>query len=301
MWCNVRIRAVLVGFAIIGAILAWASGVQAKPAQEGAFLTEYAGSVDEIIQQVEANRLVALRYAKHFRMDPASVLVYFQNELSLATLDTAGAMKVYLIGDSSKIVVETREFRKGTRVFVDRQGVPLLEFGTGNPLGTSIEPAKPVKDQIEDASKPKSEQNAANNATQVAQAQPQQGPTTPPAPTPQDVSPSPAVIPVDATTPPVTTPTASPTVVASTLPGDTGPINPEISHSRSSNWMIPLGLAGIAIALTGGGGSTSSPPTNGTNNRPPPINVVPEPLSLVMMGSGLAALAGGAWRKRRRK
>ena len=294
--CKVRLRAVLVGFAVVGALLGSALGTQAKPAQQGAFLTEYAGSVQEVIQQVEANRLVALRYAKHFRMDPASVLVYFRTELSLATLDESASLVVYFIGDSSRIDNETRAFKKGAKVFVDRQGVPILEFGTGNPLGTSIEPASPA-DQLRNPS-PTQETPGPTQAAQPAQPQP--GPTNP------------VISPTDTTTPGITTPnisplapptpspTASPAVIASTPPaGDGGPLIPEISHSRSSNWLVPLGLAGALAALAGGGGSSGSsgspedPRTDGNG-------VVPEPASMTMMATGLAAFASGILYRRRK-
>ena len=276
-----RTRALLVGLAVIGAILVSVSGVQAKPVQEGAFLTEYAAGVDEVIQQVEANRLVALRYAKHFRMDPASVLVYFRNELSLATLDDAAAMMVYSIGDSSRIVSNNREFKRGAKVFVDRHGVPILEYGTGNPLGTSIQPVEQVKDE----SAPKPQESSTNGVVQAAdQSPPQQGLTTP---APQNAQP--VIVPTNSITPPVTAPPA----------GEAGPIIPEITHPRSSNWLLPLELAGAVAAVAGGSGSSSSaiPPGGGRTNA-----AVPEPVSMTVMASGLSAFAGGIlWKKRRRR
>lgn len=295
--CKVRLRAVLVGFAVVGALLGSALGTQAKPAQQSAFLTEYAGSVQEVIQQVEANRLVALRYAKHFRMDPASVLVYFRNELSLATLDESASLVVYFIGDSSQIDNETRAFKKGTKVFVDRQGVPILEFGTGNPLGTSIEPASSPADQLHN---PGSTQETPGPTLAAQPAQPQPGPTNP------VVSPTDTTIPgittpnISPTALPTPSPTASPTVIASTPPaGDGGPLIPEINHSRSSSWVAPLGLAGALAALAGGGGSSGS---SGSSENPKTdgSGVVPEPVSMTMMATGFAAFASGIMYRRRK-
>lgn len=296
--CAVRIRATLVILAIVTAILGLTFGAQAKPAQQGAFLTQYAGSADEVIQQVEANRLVALRYAKHFRMDPASVLVYFRNELSVATLDESASMKVYSIGESSRIADVTREFKKGAKVFVDRQGVPILELGTGNPLGTSIVPAK-SPEQVTDESRPKSPGNGSSSVVQgIKQGRPQEGQITPPEPQ----AGKPGMIPANTTDPPVTMPTLTPTVIAETpLLPDAGPVGapPIISHSRnSSNWLLPAGLVGVAAALAGGTGAstTSNNPSESRINSP----LVPEPLSLLVMGSGLAAFAGGFIAQKRR-
>ena len=290
-----RAKAVFLSLAIVGAILGSASGTQAKPAQQGAFLTEYAGSVDSIFQQVEANRLVALRYAKHFKMDPASVLVYFRSELSMATLDNSASMKVYFIGDSSRIEDESREFNKGTKVFVDSQGVPILEFGTGNPLGTSLEPAKPPE-KIINANNPQAGQQAGSTVSQATPVtQPQDALTAPVPGTTQ-----PVVTPTGDVTPPVVTPAPSPAVVASAPPGDNGPILPKIGHSRSSNWMVPLGLAGALAALAAGSGSSGSsgnPGDGRTDGGPLPL--VPEPVSLTMMSMGIATLGGMVWRRRR--
>lgn len=296
--CKVRVRAAYLSLAIMGAILISAMGVQAKPAQEGAFLTEYAGSVDSIIQQVEANRLVALRYAKHFKMDPASVLIYFRNELSPATLNDSASMSVYFIGDSSRIESDTQAFKKGTKVFVDSQGVPILEYGTGNPLGSSLEPAKP--EGVQNASSPQAGQETGNNVAQTVQPPQTQQPLS--APTPDGTQP---LIPstTDATSP-VITPTVNSTVTASAPTGDTGPILPKIGHSRSSDWMVPAGLAGAIAMLAGGSGvsRSSSNPGDGKTDGGGNLPVVPEPVSIMMMTSGLAALAGGvAWRKRRAK
>ncbi|MDI6827500.1 MAG: hypothetical protein QME62_03335 [Armatimonadota bacterium] len=269
----------------------------AKPAGQGAFLVEYADTVQQLVSQVENSRLVALRYAKHFRTDPSSVLTFYRNELSLFKLPETTSLRVYYLDDSHNIVSEVREFKAGTWVFANKAAAPILELGTGNPLSSTLLTGELPKKKVEGlkASNP----NAIPNdkvAVQVLEQQPTELPklaTDNANLTASSPSPS-ATVASNAGAP---TPGAAST-------GTAGRIS-------STNWLVPLGVVGAAVALSGGGGGSSAivpPPNGGGGGTEPPPNgggtnppVIPEPMSLLTLAAGVATLAAGIYKRKLQK
>ena len=275
-----RKKAILLGLALLGLTLGSTHMAVAKPAQEGAFLVDFAGTPAQVADQVAGNRLVALRYAKHFQTEPASVLVYFRSELSITRLEQTTEVAVYHIGPSQRIVSETREFKAGTKVFASKGGIPVLEYGTGNPL-TAILPVR--KGVGPPAAMPGSMSEHGDKLVIPDQSGAVASETSEVIASATDI---PVVPPLTSTLP------GSPAVIApAPSAGGTGSGGPSLSK-----WLLPVGIAGAAAAMSGGGGSGTG--DGGTSREP---QAVPEPVGIAVLGCSLLTMAGLIRHQRRRQ
>jgi hypothetical protein len=274
-----RTGTVLALLAVLCLALGPPTVVGAKPAGQGAFLVEYADGVSQVTDQVEGNRLVALRYAKHFRTEPSTVLTYFRNELELTTLKVTSTLTVYFLDESRNIVSETREFKSGTKLFANRGGIPVLQYGTGNPLAATLPLANGIKRLAEELnSQPEKSEDV---VVQVLE-QP-----------PTELTPAEAA---KAAAQDTVTMTEAVTVASSpTLPPGTPTVG--TSDSSARKWLLPVGLAG-AVAIFAGGGGGGAPVAPDNNGNPPPV--IPEPSGFAILGAGVITLAGSLYRMKRR-
>lgn len=278
---NMRVMAGLVLLLCIMAAFALPGTAIAKPAGDGAFLIESVDSVAELVNQVEESRLLVLRYAKHYRVDPSAVLSYFRNELSIAKIEETQDLGVYRRKGNSEVEVITKTFKAGTRVFVNSKGMPVLEMGTGNPMSDSVSgvpklPSKPeTLAQTDPAAAAQTPAEAAAAQTPVST----ELPTTVPGST---TSPLADQVAAAVTTEPETAVLASgpiETVAKVASRGGTG----------IAGWLLPAaGIAGAAMLAGGGSGS----PDGGL---PDPI---PEPGGMLALSSGMISLAAFAYRRK---
>lgn len=276
---------------VLAGLLALPGTASARSAGDNAFLIEYASTVEGLVGQVDDSRLLVLRYAKFYKADPSTVITYFRNELSIEELTEDIEVDVYHRKGTDFEGVLTK-FKKGTKVFVNRNGIPILQLGSGNPMLDSL-PGSDVKKLP----------NKPENGTQ---------PTTPPNGTQAVTNPPPTT-----TTPPPTTTTAPPVEIANnqlptTVPGAaTSPLGAPVEPvsavlasgpietitrggsgiGRLAGWILPIGLAGAALMGAGGGGG--NPP-----NTPDPV---PEPGGILALGTGVVSLASMAYHRRIRR
>jgi len=288
-----RLRVALVSFALLGLVVGALHVAAAKSAGEGAFLTDFADNTAALVTQVEGNRLVALRYAKHFRTEPSSVLIYFRNELSVTKLEQTVELTVYHIDASLSIVSETKEFKAGTKVFANRFGVPILEYGTGNPLATSLPSVVAPAPADGTVGKP----GDTLGATVQSPAQPGTQPTAPAAVGDSTATLGTPPAPPSAATPGQPGEMVAGSIQATSLPGLGGASQGAGSGGRSSlsSWLLPIGVGGIVAALAGGGGGTPAGGGNGGGPKP----TIPEPAGMAVLGSGLIAFCGLLYRRRK--
>lgn len=281
---------ILLSFALMLTCLLTATIAFAKPAGSSAFLTEYAETPQQVVIQIEANRLIALRYARVFVVGPGDVLTHFRNELSLITLSDSTDVQVYRLDDSGRIISEAKTLKAGTRVFADRNGRPVLEYGTGNPLTADLSGLNQPKTQpLTQANNNAQPQNGVQSNS-AAETKKTLAETLNPAPPP---APDTTIV-----------PKAPGTTLAGNIPSLGAPGEPTTAvagaqmstggGSSMGGWLLPAGLAGAVVALAGGGGAGSAP-TSGSI----PIAPVPEPTSLMALGAGLVGIGGLISRRRR--
>ncbi len=286
---------VCTGLAIIVALvvgLAVPGPVSAKPAGDDAFLIESADSVESLVAQVEDSRLLVLRYAKHFKADPASVLAYFRNEISIDSLEEDVSVTVYK-RKGTDVEAENRVFKAGTRVFVNSNGIPVMELGSGNPITDSL-PGKDVKKM---PSKPSTiEDMKATSSTPAEQSAATTQPGQPPVQTAQLPGDLPATVP-GAETAPLGTPANPEVAVLSSGPIETvGRVVTGAAGGGLPAWVLPAaGIAGAAMLVGGNGSGAPASPAGNGGELP---NAVPEPAGLVALGAGAVSLAGVLHRRR---
>lgn len=239
----------------------------ARP-ERNAFLNRAVRSHSELMHQVKTDWAVRDRYMRHFGMGTAQVLAYF-SELRLARLKEDTGVVMYNVPDSG--VLRSRFFvlKRGTKVFVDRAGEPILKLSCGNPLTrgprvvTSIpgpEPEAPVV-AVEELKEVVVEQEPPVLAEVPAQIEMPEMPVTQPVAvaTPHEFTPKPL--------PPVET-------------VDPIPYKPGVRIPPF--WLF---LPPIAFALP-----------KQHSDEPP----IPEPATVLIMGAGIAGFLGSRARRRGR-
>lgn len=243
----------------------------------GSFIRRPVVSVQDLVQEVNDDPVVAERYGRLFHMSPDAVRDQFRS-LHHAVMSQDQIMRVYYAhGDT--LGYKLRRVKAGTPIFAFADGTPVLVQVCGNPLrATLIPPALAL--QVPDFSPTEEVPGVSPNVPpQIAEAPmevPSPWPFGPPAP----VVPGPVV-------------PGFVEEVAMLPPGAPG---------QTTLWpLLFLPLLGL---IHGGGGNQVFPGPVPPPPGPTPTPQVPEPGVIVMLGSaGLAGLAsvrlrirGRSWR-----
>lgn len=131
-----RFRVVL---ALFMAFTALGFGAFERPVQNS-FVNKRIGSVSELIAHAKADSQVRSRFTRHYAMEPDELYAYFRT-FRIVRLARDETFTVYLVPASGEILVKERILKKGTAVFVDKDGTPVMIVSCGNPLG---KPAPPI-------------------------------------------------------------------------------------------------------------------------------------------------------------
>lgn len=136
-------------WASVLALLALAVCAFARP-EPNAFLNKKADSVPQLVGQVKTDDQVMSRYMRHFGMTEKEVVAYFQT-LRLDTLKEDGVYLVYNVPENTEEVrAKAIFYKKGTKVWVDKNGGIVLKHSCGNPMarGTDVQTV-PVEASLE--------------------------------------------------------------------------------------------------------------------------------------------------------
>lgn len=109
----------------------------------GSFLTKPVTSSAELAKLVREDKLVGLRYSKHFGMETAVLAKYFEENLTVSTLSKTATYTVYFIAKNGNIIAHKKQLKAGTKVFLNWNGEPIIDVKCGNPMTKSL-PMKPV-------------------------------------------------------------------------------------------------------------------------------------------------------------
>lgn len=250
------------------AVLLMSAAFASGPMPPNSYLQRPAHSHDALMNHVKSDPVVMDRYMRHFAMTRPEVIQYFQS-LELTRIPDDMVFVVYNVPDSGVLRSRVLKFKKGTKIWVDKSGRPVLKEECGNPLTKG--PVRPEAVSI-------------SQATETA--------APPKEPTPEDVS----ATEVFATTEPAEP--AVPQVVAEAVP-PTEPSTPLVTQGESNipvvsaPWWLGIPILGGALAIV--------PRDNGSNPTPPPPPPpppVPEPSSYIALALGSGALIVSMARKR---
>lgn len=254
--------------------MAWSkSGGAMEP---NSFLVRHVSSVKELADQIRKEPVVAQRYARHYNTNAYLLADYFEQNLRLTRLPKTGTYTVFHVRSSGQILMKNLTFKKGTLIFADLEGRPVLKVSCGNPMmktTLTLTPAAPPVAIIAVAD-PMASPEIALEPTDVLADLPEvvAGDVVPPTTTPEITMPE-----VVTDAPELPTEVTPETVVPAEPPfvATGGPTTPFSAF-------IPFApLFGFTI----------------TQGRTPPANPsppVPEPASLLALAVGLSALYTGS-------
>jgi hypothetical protein len=239
---------------ILGSILtvAAAAALADRP-DRNSFIDYPIHSTGDLIQQIRKDPAVADRYERNFAMTEDQVIQYIAG-LHLDHLPESGLFDVYSVPPDGHIKWHQQKLQKGTSVFCDASGKPVMLLKCGNPLIMST-PTPP-------------------SATP--------GPPAPMVylpPTPAEVPPTamvpapPPETPADVYVPP----SAEPIPPAEAAFSGTGAAVGEANYG----WLGFLVAGGVIYGLT---------TIHGGHHQTPPTPPVPEPASVAFLTLGVTGL-----------
>lgn len=101
--------------------------------EQNSFLNRPANTLSELIAEVKSDDQVADRFMRHFAMTKDDVINMF-SKLKIGRLPQDGVYLVYNVPGWEEVRSRALFFRKGTLVWTDQQGTPVLKASCGNPL-----------------------------------------------------------------------------------------------------------------------------------------------------------------------
>lgn len=100
---------------------------------QNSFLNRPANTVSELISQVNSDKQVADRFMRHFAMSKPDLIDMF-SKLKTGRLQSDGVYLVYNVPGWEEVRSRALFFRKGTLVWTDQEGTPVLKASCGNPM-----------------------------------------------------------------------------------------------------------------------------------------------------------------------
>lgn len=264
---------------VVGGALTFGSIVLADkhhyPNSPDSFLKYQVDSTSELVEALRADRQLRERYAKHFGIPESHVVDFVKSALVPYQLPEDRAVTTYGVTKTGVVYGVRTRLRKGTKVWANRSGVPILKWLCANPLtktlpGTKLARARQVK------AKPR---------TKIAGSRPL---------APIDIADEIPIAeqPLLSLPPVVTTAMTVPNIPIIPVP-PTALIPPgSVVASANYGLLFPVGLV-LLSTLSHGGGSGSASSLVG-----PPIET-PEPGSLALVAAAGLPLMGMLYRRRR--
>ncbi len=143
-WNGITSRTRTGRIALSMALLAVAAQSALARPEKNAYLNRPAESVAQLVHQAETDREVMDRYMRHFAMDRRQVLALLKG-LHVSRLKQSTRFEMYSVPDGGVLKMHRCTLHRGERVFVDRNGQPVLRLKCGNPL--TLGPQHPSMDQ----------------------------------------------------------------------------------------------------------------------------------------------------------
>jgi hypothetical protein len=120
----------------LGVIYAFVLSIAVANAQmlRNSYLVRPAKTHAELMKQVRTEPVVMDRYMRHYSMSREEVLTMFEG-LRLSRIEKTGVFGVFGVPRDGKIQVNPQVIKKGSKIWVDASGTPILLEVCGNPFG----------------------------------------------------------------------------------------------------------------------------------------------------------------------
>jgi len=237
---------IMVGIMLLLLSTVAADNVRTPP---GSFAKKRVLSVADFIQYLKSDPSAAARYSRHFSISRDKLISYVRKNMTLMSLKKPLSSTVWYLGKKDSVYTKRKLCPKGTLVFVDARGNPIIVWSCGNPLTKKLTLPKAPKPQLKDQ---------VSIVPLVPETSPDVGPTPPETieelvkGSPEETVESRIVPPLDVTTPPEEV-----TIVP--FPDEMS-IPPFAGTSGGGSAAPALGAIIVGGALRGGGGGGSVTP-----------------------------------------
>lgn len=233
------------------------SAAQAQRMEHNAFLRKPVFTTEALVDQVRSDPVVLKRFERHFKMDKEALAEQFKG-LTLRPLAKTDRYLVYNVDENYVIRSRRLLMKRGTLVFVDETGKPVLKRTCGNPMVSSLAPVGKTSPMIQMT--PVTEEAMVVEPPEVF-AQVSEPPNLLESALEPEMPTMEQIVPPEETLQAIVTPPPAP------------PIVPPAAFAP------PLWpLLGLPFLIPPGGGNTPTPPP------------VPEPASMLVLGGGALAL-----------
>ena len=146
---HIRPHARTLGISVLGLLLAGGTVLAQRryePNSPDSFLRYQVDSTSELVQEVKTNAVLRKRFAKHFGVSEAEVVEFVRRSLVPYRLPQSRTVTVYGVTDNGRIYGVRQRMKKGTRVWANRSGVPILKWLCANPVTKTL-PIMPTPPQ----------------------------------------------------------------------------------------------------------------------------------------------------------
>jgi hypothetical protein len=110
-------------------------------ARPGSYVRYSVQSVDDLVDQIINDPVVAKHYTSHYGMSATELADYFRDNLKLTTVQAPVKATTYFLSKDGRAQFKQRTLKAGKLVFVGPGGEMLLEADCGNPLTKHLPPA----------------------------------------------------------------------------------------------------------------------------------------------------------------
>jgi len=97
------------------------------------------GTKEQLIAEIRANPVVQDRFNRHFHTTTPELLRMISH-LHAGPLPRSGTYIVYNVHEDGVIRARAFQLQKGTAVFMDDSGTPILKLSCGNPMVAPVQP-----------------------------------------------------------------------------------------------------------------------------------------------------------------
>ncbi len=109
-----------------------------EPNSPDSFLRYQVDSTSELVQEVRTNAVLRKRFAKHFGVSETEVVEFVRRALIPYRLPQERTVTVYGVRKNGQIYGVRQRMKKGTRVWANRSGVPVLKWLCANPMTNTL-------------------------------------------------------------------------------------------------------------------------------------------------------------------
>jgi hypothetical protein len=118
---------------LVTAALVLSLGAFAQRVPPNSYLAKPVSTTSDLVRHVNSNPVVLSRYMRHFQMTQQQ-LIAFLSTLRVDTLMEATYFEIFGVPKSGELKGRKRLLKRGEKIFVDANSVPILKWDCGNPL-----------------------------------------------------------------------------------------------------------------------------------------------------------------------